>query len=86
MSRAINLCHAQKLKLACLVHGGCQEELESLLDFERLGLKEGSEGLEFGGRIVSRVFHVTPRLGSTVLCHDRQEHLTYCLGSSSRTG
>ena len=38
-------------KLASLVHGGGWQELESLLDFGRVGVEEGGEGLEFGGKI-----------------------------------
>ena len=45
----INLSNVQKLELASFVHGSGQQELESLLDFGRLGVKQGSEGLEFGG-------------------------------------
>jgi hypothetical protein len=39
------------LKLACLVHGGGQQELESLLDFGRLGVEERGEGSEFGEKL-----------------------------------
>jgi len=37
---AINLGHAHKLKLPSLVHGGGWQELESLLNFGRLGVEE----------------------------------------------
>jgi hypothetical protein len=43
------LCNVQQLKLAGLVHGGGQQELESLLDFEGLGVEEGGKGLEVEG-------------------------------------
>jgi len=59
----------QELKLASLVHGASQQELESLLDFGRLGVpvlrpyrtkcEEGGKGLEFGGKIGDCGFHVT---------------------------
>jgi len=60
----VNLRHAQKLKLAkarvsALVHGGSWRELASLLGFGRLGVEEGGEGLEVGGRVVRRLFHAT---------------------------
>jgi hypothetical protein len=38
--------HAHKPKLASLVHGGGKQEVESLLDFGRLGVEEGGKGLE----------------------------------------
>ena len=41
----VNLVHAQRLKLASLVHGGSQQGLESLLDFARLGVEK------IGGRV-----------------------------------
>jgi len=44
----VNLCHVHELKLASLVHGGGWQELESFLDFGRLGVGEEDEGLEFG--------------------------------------
>ena len=44
--------NVQQLKLASLVHGGGERELESLLDFGRLGVEGGGEGLEFGGKVV----------------------------------
>ncbi len=52
MRRDFFFCHVHKLKLAkarvyALVHGGGWQELESLLDFGRLGVEEGDEGLEF---------------------------------------
>jgi hypothetical protein len=34
------------------MHGGGQQELEILLDFGRLGVEEGSEGLEFRGKLL----------------------------------
>jgi len=42
---SVDLCNIQKLKLAkarvsALVHGGGEQELESLSDFGRLGIKE----------------------------------------------
>jgi hypothetical protein len=48
----------QELKLAqarvsALVHGGGWQELERLLDFGRLGVKEGGEGLEVGRKVRS---------------------------------
>jgi hypothetical protein len=58
MPPALNLCNIQKLKFASLVHGGRQEELESLLDFARLGVEEGNEGLGFGGKVGGHIFHV----------------------------
>ena len=50
--------HAHKLKLASLVHGGGRQELERLLDFGRVGVEGGGEGLEFGGRLVVVVYMV----------------------------
>ena len=52
MRRDFFFCHVHKLKLAkarvyALVHGGGWQEVESLLDFGRLGVEEGDEGLEF---------------------------------------
>jgi hypothetical protein len=43
--------------LASLAHDGSKKELKSLLDFGRLGVKQGSEGLEFGGKIAGCGFH-----------------------------
>ena len=57
MPPAINLYHAHKLELASLVHGSSQQELESLLDFGRLGVEKGGEGLEFGGEVGGCGFH-----------------------------
>jgi hypothetical protein len=42
----INLCNVQQFKPTSLVHGGGQQELESLLVFGRLDVQELSEGLE----------------------------------------
>jgi len=42
------------------VHGGGWQELESLLDFGRLGVQQGSEGLELGREVVCYGFHVPP--------------------------
>ena len=59
MARCLDypLRNANQLKLASLVHGGGQQELESPLDFGGLGVEEGGEGLEFIGKITSCVFH-----------------------------
>jgi hypothetical protein len=54
---AFNLSNVQKLKLARFVHGGSQQELESLLDVGSLGVEEGGQVLEFRGKILDRGFH-----------------------------
>lgn len=60
MARCLDylLRNANQLKLACLVHGGGQQELKSLLDFGRLGVEQGSKSLEFGGNIIICISHV----------------------------
>ena len=68
----VNLCNVQELKLTSLVHGRGYQELKDVLDFGRLGVKQGSESLEFRRKIIICVFHVSPRLGSVVLDNDGQ--------------
>ena len=63
MPPPVNLCNVQELKLASRVHGGGWQELEGLLVFERLGIKQGGEGLEFEGKVVGCVLHVGSRVG-----------------------
>jgi hypothetical protein len=46
-----------KARVSALVHGGGWQELESLLDFGRLGVEEGDEGLEFWRKMAGEVFH-----------------------------
>jgi hypothetical protein len=43
--------------LASLVHGGGQQELESLLDLGGLGVEQKDARLEFGRKVSGRVFH-----------------------------
>jgi hypothetical protein len=49
---AINLPNIQQLKLPRLLHGSGWQELESLLDFGRLGVEEGGGGSELRGRLL----------------------------------
>jgi len=44
-------------KPASLVHGSGWQELESVLDFGRLGVEERGKKLEVAGRIGGCVFH-----------------------------
>jgi hypothetical protein len=50
------LCNVQQLKLAGLVHGGGQQELESLLDFGRLASRREAKGWRLGKRLMGVLF------------------------------
>jgi len=48
------------------MHSSGKQELQSLLDVGRLGVKQGSESLELRGKIAGRVFHASPRVGDSI--------------------
>ena len=58
-----------EIKLASLVHGGGEQELGSLLDFGRVGIKQGGEGLEAREKVVGGVFYATLHPSRFVWCY-----------------